>query len=70
MQCELGAIIVGALGRHYGWIHLLALGDAADGVAHESSPGGELRPLLDMLQLAATAIVLDIVGATRLHPVG
>jgi hypothetical protein len=62
VQRQLGAVIVDLGGGSYGWIRCVALTQPAKRVAHERLAGRELRRILQVLELAAAALIDNVVG--------
>jgi hypothetical protein len=70
VQGELGPVIVGFVGRNYGRIGDVPLGDPSDRIAHEAQSGGKLGLVFNVLELAAATLIADVVGTAGLDPLG
>src|SRR5215210_1017577 len=70
MKSELGAVVVDETGWFDRRIGNLALSQPPEGVANERAATLELRLVVDVLELAPTALVCGIVRTPRLDPKG
>jgi hypothetical protein len=70
VERQLGPVLVDLLGRHDRWIGYVALAEPAERVAYQRASVGELGLIVEVLQLAAAAIVSHVVGTAWFHPVG
>ncbi len=67
---DLGPILELLAGRNDLGVHQVEPGDAAERIAHEPAAGLALRRRVQVLELAAAAVVVHVVWAARLNPVG
>jgi len=70
VEGELGPVIVSLRRRCYRWIGKVPPGDSPEGVSDESPSAGELSLIVEVLELAAATLIMDVMGTTRLDPMG
>jgi hypothetical protein len=67
VQRQFGAVVVGLCRGYNGWIRYIALTETTERIADKRLAGRELRLILEMLELAAAALVHQVVGTARVH---